>query len=145
MPSPALCPRCQTTPKGPSGFCRPCRNEYRRQYYRDNHDKAKRQVRLAAWKRQGINITWNQYQQLITAQNNLCAICHQPSQDGRALHVDHNHHTGQVRALLCHHCNTALGKAHENPDLLRSMANYLEQHQPKTEGLTLYDKALVLA
>jgi hypothetical protein len=129
--SPALCPRCQTRAiETSNGYCRPCRNEYRRQYYRANHESAKRRVRTDAWKRQGINITWDEYETLLADQQGVCAICHQPPGQ-KALHVDHDHNTGQVRALLCTGCNTAIGSAQEDPDLLRSMADYIETHQPK--------------
>jgi hypothetical protein len=41
------------------------------------------------------------------------------------LAVDHDHETKHVRGLLCANCNTALGKFHDNPDLLYRAADYL--------------------
>jgi hypothetical protein len=43
-----------------------------------------------------------------------------------ALYVDHDHETGLARGLTCASCNTALGHAHEDPERLRRMADYLE-------------------
>lgn len=57
----------------------------------------------------------------------VCAICGAPSPDGRQLHVDHNHDTGEVRGLLCLKYNNALGSANDDPDLLRKMIDYLEK------------------
>jgi hypothetical protein len=55
-----------------------------------------------------------------------------------ALVVDHDHECcpgktscGKcVRGLLCHHCNTALGYARNNPTILRALADYLERQPP---------------
>lgn len=49
-----------------------------------------------------------QYAQMLAAQSGACAICERPP-IRRALAVDHCHATGQVRGLLCHQCNQALG------------------------------------
>lgn len=123
-----LCPRCNERPKIRSvGYCRPCRNAYRRQYYRDNHERAKRQVRVDAWKRQGIELSWDEYEQLLVHQDGRCAICDDPPGQ-RSLHVDHDHTTGTVRALLCSNCNVAIGAARDNIDLLHKMADYLTSH-----------------
>lgn len=44
-----------------------------------------------------------------------CAICAKPIR-GLRFHVDHDHATGKVRGLLCHHCNTRLLPSVEHPD-----------------------------
>ena len=44
-----------------------------------------------------------------------------------ALCIDHDHTTGKVRGMLCHDCNTSLGKFRDNPDILRKAADYLER------------------
>lgn len=67
---------------------------------------------------------------MMYAQNGKCAICGDPG-TVRILDLDHNHKSGRVRAYLCNPCNIALGQAHEDPDRLRKMADYLEQHQFK--------------
>jgi hypothetical protein len=52
-----------------------------------------------------------------------CAICDRVPDD--ALHVDHDHATGTVRALLCSSCNLLIGHAGEDPDRLLAAAAYL--------------------
>ena len=76
----------------------------------------------------GISI--EEYEQMNEAQGGLCQICGDP-QGGKHAHmdlfVDHDHETGEVRGLLCHGCNVALGSMRDDPTLLRKAANYLEK------------------
>lgn len=67
-----------------------------------------------------------QFVQMIAKQHNLCAICGQPEEV--TLCVDHRHSDGKVRDLLCRLCNMMLGSAHDNPEVLRKGAEYLEKH-----------------
>ena len=73
------------------------------------------------------------YNQLLAQQNGVCAICREPETAGNAreLSVDHDHKTGRVRALLCGHCNSAIGFLRESPLLARAAATYLEQQLTK--------------
>ena len=48
------------------------------------------------------------------------------SKIAHGLCVDHNHATGRVRGLLCHLCNSAIGKLNDSSALLRKTANYLD-------------------
>ena len=73
------------------------------------------------------------YRAMLAAQGGLCAICGEaPNPDGvRAasrLHVDHDHSTGVVRALLCTRCNQGIGYMRDRPDLLRLAAEYIERY-----------------
>lgn len=42
--------------------------------------------------------------------------------------VDHDHDTGVVRGILCHNCNTSLGKLRESTAKLLALAAYNEKH-----------------
>lgn len=61
-------------------------------------------------------------QRLIEQQMGVCPICLR----ARAVHVDHDHETGAVRAVLCFTCNTGLGQFKDRPDALRRAADYVE-------------------
>jgi hypothetical protein len=43
----------------------------------------------------------------------------------RKRHIDHDHRSGQVRGILCHHCNVMLGHAWDNAIILRAGVDYL--------------------
>ena len=68
---------------------------------------------------------------LLSAQGGLCAVCGVDLSilKPRQRHVDHDHDTGLVRGWLCHHCNTCLGLAKDDPAILRAAAKYLEQFE----------------
>jgi hypothetical protein len=78
-------------------------------------------------------ITDEHYQTMFLAQDGTCAVCKQPETaiDTRTqrianLHVDHDHKTGKVRALLCRGCNTAYGLLGEDPERIRLLLRYAE-------------------
>lgn len=75
-------------------------------------------------------MTEEDYLVLLDKQSGKCAICGttQPKGNGNRMKVDHDHATGKVRGLLCNACNTAIGFAGDNPERLRVMATYLEEH-----------------
>lgn len=65
------------------------------------------------------------------AQNGVCAICRHECERGRALSVDHDHCTGQIRGLLCSNCNLVLGLFGDNPELFMAAADYVTSHKTK--------------
>lgn len=73
-------------------------------------------------------LSLDEFNAMVEAQNGVCAICNQaPKGKGKnsTLHVDHDHETGKVRALLCNRCNLVIGHLEEDPDLLQSAIEYL--------------------
>jgi hypothetical protein len=77
-------------------------------------------------------ITEEAYQEMFEKQNHLCAICGSPetSTSNRSggikrLSIDHNHKTGEVRGLLCHKCNSAIGLFEEDIERMKSAIDYL--------------------
>jgi hypothetical protein len=61
----------------------------------------------------------------------VCDICAKPNQIKKPIYWDHCHKTGKFRGWICHRCNTILGKVDDNAEMLRKMADYLEQAEPK--------------
>lgn len=72
------------------------------------------------------------WDELWQSQGEVCASCGDaPLPDSkRRFHVDHNHTTGEVRGILCHGCNVALGLLKEDPERIRALAAYIESYQP---------------
>lgn len=78
--------------------------------------------------RKSYGITVKQYEEMLSAQQGCCAICHTPPGD-RRLAVDHCHTTKAVRGLLCVKCNTAIGKLNDDPVILQRAIDYLFFYQ----------------
>ena len=74
----------------------------------------------------GISV--DDYDEMLARQNGCCAICGSELIGGQQTHIDHNHTTGKVRALLCGHCNRMLGQAREDPEILAKAIEYLQSH-----------------
>lgn len=68
-------------------------------------------------------VTAEQFNAMLMVQEGLCAICGELMENP---YVDHCHSTGQVRGLLCHHCNSGLGLFRDNTEFLMSAIKYLE-------------------
>ena len=69
-------------------------------------------------------ITVEEYDALLARQGGVCGLCGRPP-DRKRLHVDHNHGTGAIRGLLCHHCNTGLGLLGESVERLSAAIEWL--------------------
>lgn len=120
---------------------------YNREYNkRPERQEAHRQRSKAAYHRDPLRARENKlrnafglsladYDQMLTAQDGVCAICHKACKSGRELAVDHDHETGEVRALLCMNCNRAIGWLQDDPDLLMKATDYLLRHRNVLRGL----------
>lgn len=113
-----------------------------REYHQEN--KAKHVAKVREWRhkhpglrsgehRKGrYRLSRDDYNRMVAEQKGLCAICSKPPR-GKSpmgvLHVDHDHATDVVRALLCDRCNKGLGCFKDEPALLWKAAMYLAQHK----------------
>lgn len=90
---------------------------HRRAYVAANPDIILR----ADLKRYGLSL--EAFRVMLAAQCGACAICR--TTFSKRPCVDHDHATGAVRGLLCGPCNTILGFAKDNTELLLSAAGYV--------------------
>ena len=110
---------------GTTSTCKECRKTAERSYYHKHIDKRRilsKNTRLS--KTNGEKLTLERYQNMMLTQNNKCGVC---EDDMKTPYVDHNHSTGNIRMLLCHHCNCLLGNSKENIAILESAIQYIQK------------------
>ena len=80
----------------------------------------------------------SEYKRLLRQQMGLCFICHRDPRlftTRRYRHnlcVDHCHTTGEIRGLLCKHCNSMISRwLHDDTDKIRRVLEYFERPNPK--------------
>jgi len=141
------CPRCKTSKPfsefcsnkaakdGLWLYCRPCKAA------KWQEGDAKHPGRTREWgrrwqRKRTYGMEWGDYDRMLAEQNGLCKICGKPPTKGKGkiLHVDHDHKTGRVRALLCVNCNQMIGHAQEDADILVAGARYIEHWNLKNTG-----------
>lgn len=81
------------------------------------------------WLKSQYGLNLEDYNNLVKEQNHKCAICGIDEVDSfkGLLFVDHCHTTGKIRGLLCHHCNTALGKFKDSESILMKAIEYVRK------------------
>lgn len=118
-----------------------------RQWYYDNREHVlelrdeNKDKRLDTNLRSKFGISLAEYNEMLSAQNDVCAICERPESmvdrrrgQVRRLAVDHCHNTGEVRGLLCSACNTSLGQMRDDVNALQRMIDYLLKAQVDEGG-----------
>lgn len=100
--------------------------------YRQNNREVVRQAQLKHTLNSVYGITIEEHNELYHKQEGRCAICgkHQ-SECNKRLAIDHDHNTGEVRGLLCSHCNQGLGHFKDNTELLVNAIQYLQKFEGK--------------
>lgn len=104
--------------------CKRCTCDAAKVWRDANPEKFRGAIRRAQLLRK-YGITVEKYDAMFESQGGACALCGVVPEGN--LHVDHNHKTGAVRALLCMPCNTGIGMFQEDATLLRRAASYLEK------------------
>lgn len=104
--------------------CKVCYKQKHPQKYDPSKRAPKDVERNYNLRRYGL--TLRDYDKLLESQDYSCKLCGSSDPGGRGrFHVDHNHQTGKVRGLLCHHCNLGLGHLKDSPKLLSAGLTYL--------------------
>ena len=114
----------KSRPDGLTPYCSKCRKEKGDKYYAERYANGKTRwysyIRKYGLTQEGFEAIWAE-------QGECCAICKTTEPGGRGeFHVDHNHKTGDVRGILCTHCNTGLGKFGDSKERLIAALAYLE-------------------
>jgi hypothetical protein len=114
-------PRSRANASGRGTYCRPCHNARGRATL--ERKGGSREYHLQ--RRYGIGA--DDANAMLEAQGGLCAVCG----TAPAVHVDHDHASGRVRAILCFNCNGGLGQFKDDPAALRAAADYVEFHRAR--------------
>jgi hypothetical protein len=115
--------RTVRTKSGHSSYCKPCHNARSRV----SREKVGGSRTYHLTRRYGISAAEADF--LLVQQDGVCAIC----KAAPAVHVDHDHATGRVRALLCFNCNGGLGQFKDNPETLHAAAYYVSFHTARQQ------------
>lgn len=100
-------------------------------YLKENSlpDKEKKKRNILYQKKSKYNLNEEEYNNLFLKQGNSCAICGKPFNEERKGFVDHSHETGKVRGILCSKCNTLIGMANEETNILENAIKYINNNK----------------
>ena len=106
--------------------CKKCSNGRRKHY--DTFSRTKDKHLRGMY---GISLS-DYFELLIEKQKGKCAGClrdhkKDPQWESRMWPVDHSHVTEEVRGILCHQCNKALGFARDSVEVLEGLIIYLKR------------------
>jgi hypothetical protein len=120
--------------------CRSCRTRWSNRNY-DQNPKSREKSRLYYVLRE-YGKSLEELEALLRAQKGRCAIClrhwthcqaPRPSryEDSflQHLYVDHDHSTGNVRGLICHRCNVAIGLFEDDADRIEAAIELSQRFQ----------------
>lgn len=125
----AICGEFKTLPEfnkqkagryGVGSYCKPCNRE-RCKLNRDRYESQTPRNRRDGWLKRTYDITIEEYTEILRTQDGHCAACISDEK----LVVDHDHKTGEVRGILCHTCNIALGMLGEDTERMQGLIQYL--------------------
>ena len=110
---------------GKSTYCLVCRAEKQKKKRKDRPYVDKYYRRLKVYK-----VTQEWYETKLIEQNYVCEICGTDRQNSvhLDLYIDHDHETDKVRGLLCGKCNSLLGFAKDNIEVLEGAILYLKKY-----------------
>lgn len=136
--------RSKISPDGLDYTCKECRkqrvyarrkankseyNAYMRKY---NNEQIPSHNRYLAEIKRRYGCSKERYESMLSEQQNKCYVCsieHKPDVYKGRLYVDHCHKTGEIRGLLCGGCNSMLGYAKDDIEVLQKAIDYLRKHK----------------
>jgi hypothetical protein len=99
----------------------------RERKWRLKNPEKKNVIQRRANLKYSYGITLEEYHAIFQSQGESCAICR--AKQSIKWCLDHCHSTNSVRGVLCHHCNTLLGHAKDNEQVLIDAIFYLLKHR----------------
>jgi hypothetical protein len=109
--------------------CKECNQKQKAERWASTPPEVRKAKNIVSRLKYQYGMTPADYVKKVEEQNNKCFICEQEAgYNDKPLYVDHCHTTGNVRKLLCQHCNSGLGMFRDNPELLSKAADYLKEH-----------------
>lgn len=127
------CSKCHT-PKPEKDFYKKDRKTGRR-------DTTCKACRIVLSRQRTLGVTEEDYWRMYHEQSGKCGICRRRlySKRYKSFCVDHDHATGEIRGLLCHNCNRAIGMLRDCPTTLRRAVEWVEgtvrsSEQSETNG-----------
>jgi hypothetical protein len=88
---------------------------------------------LANSLRRKYGLTVSGREAMLAEQGGACVICRSSIWGKLGPHIDHDHKTGRVRGILCHHCNHMLGYARDNIVIMEAAIAYLKGANAKSD------------
>ncbi len=71
-------------------------------------------------------LSLEEFEEMLRKQDYKCAICRC---NFKKRCIDHDHKTGEIRGLLCNHCNTGLGRFRDSYETTSAAAGYLARYE----------------
>lgn len=93
-------------------------------YYHGLPAERKRKMGWANHLKGKYGLTVAQYESMMIEQDGKCALC---GASGKDLEVDHDHHTGEIRGMLCSKCNMGIGLLGDTEEGVASALRYLKK------------------
>ena len=132
--------------------CKECTSKVERERYGSNaefrwykiskqaerlrNDPAHKAKHMLACRRWHLNkhygMTLDRFDEILESQGGGCAICGKKpikGDQGSRMVVDHCHDKKVIRGILCDLCNTALGKFHDDVEILGNAIKYLQSRK----------------
>jgi hypothetical protein len=124
----SLFPKATGKARGYAWICKRCKIVKRKEKQASMSQEDWASLNRSYWLKSQYNMSLEDYNKLLREQNHKCKICKIDETEvmKQTLYVDHNHQTGEIRGLLCHHCNAGLGHFRDTIALLDEAKAYLQ-------------------
>lgn len=110
--------------------CKPCGQLSHAEWRASNKSAVRlswKKASLRKYYRQTYGLEVEERQDLFDKANRQCQLCEIPESElAIGLVIDHDHHTGTIRGVLCGSCNSALGLFKENVSVMLKAIGYIK-------------------